>query len=250
MLCLDLSLKIQKLKSFTTKHSSAIKTIMLLNFHLWNWDLWTMKNGVGNKGAFINLMILVLSTAVPQWQYNGNYLGYTAFFLSGIACLICSKITWVSLWLRFPPYWLTQVTLLSMSPPTPYQVLDELPFRSPVKGFSQKPYQLYSRQRPSISRAIPHTSHNLETQYSVCTANSKWASYHQQCHQQLWLLLSCKERVGGPGSDLLSPQSEVQHSRGTGLPPQQAHLAHRQGCPFVHIKGSPSLWLLFIEATS
>lgn len=82
MLCLDLSLKIQKLKSFATKHSSAIKTITLLNFHLWNWDLWTMKNGVGNKGAFINLMILVLSTAGPQWQYNGNYLGYTAFFFA------------------------------------------------------------------------------------------------------------------------------------------------------------------------
>lgn len=46
-----------------------------------------MKNGVGNKVAFSKIMILVLSTAGPQWQYNGKYLGCTAIFVRD--CLSC-----------------------------------------------------------------------------------------------------------------------------------------------------------------
>lgn len=87
MLCLDLSLKTLKLKCLAAKHSSAIKARMLPNFHLWNWNLWTMKNGVGNEGAFSKIMILVLSSAGPQGQYNGKYLGCTAIFVRD--CLSC-----------------------------------------------------------------------------------------------------------------------------------------------------------------
>lgn len=71
-----------------TAHLSKKKEMMLPNFHLWNWKLWTMKNGEGNKGAFIKIMMLFLGTAGPQWQYNGTYIGFMAIFSLGFPVLL------------------------------------------------------------------------------------------------------------------------------------------------------------------
>lgn len=111
------------------------------------------------------------------------------------------------LWLK--PHSSACPTLFSVSPPMPYQVLGELLSRSPIKAFSQKPYQLYWRWWFFISRTHPQTSHDLETRYWVCAASSKWAklSYHQQYDQKhrdraLLLLHDCHYHAKREWEDL------------------------------------------------